>query len=302
MNRVLSTNQKGVTMTYKIVTDSTTDLSESYISSHDIIMLGLTVTLADITYQTIGPNRLSSDFLLKKMAEGENPVTSQINVGQFLEVFKSVVLSGSEVFYIGFSSGLSGTLQSAKMARSMLLEEMPTAKITIFDTLAAASGEGYLVREAVKLRDQGKSVADLVDSLKEIAPRLRSWVMADDLFHLARGGRISKTAATVGTLVNIKPIIDVDPAGQLRQVGKIRGKKKALKTLVTNTLTDFDPAYPHIMIGYSGDPDVAEEVKADLLASDLITEVTLTPLGPTIATHTGTGTLAIFSIGKLKRV
>lgn len=302
MNRVLSTNQKGVTMTYKIVTDSTTDLSENYINSHDIIMLGLTVTLADITYQTIGENRLTSDFLLEKMAEGANPVTSQINVGQFLEVFKSVVLAGDEVLYIGFSSGLSGTLQSAKMARSMLLEEMPTAKITIFDTLAAASGEGYLVREAVKLRDQGKSVADLVDSLKEIAPRLRSWVMADDLFHLARGGRISKTAATVGTLVNIKPIIDVDPDGKLRQVGKIRGKKKAINLLIEKTLDGFDAHFPQVVIGYSGSPDVAESVKTKLLMSDVVKQVILTPLGPTIATHTGTGTLAIFSIGKLKRV
>src|SRR5574337_19567 len=129
-----------------------------------------------------------------------------------------------------------GARGSAKMARSMLLEEMPTAKITIFDTLAAASGEGYLVREAVKLRDQGKSVADLVDSIKEIAPRLRSWVMADDLFHLARRGRISKTAATVGTLVNIKPIIDVDPNSKLRQFGKIRGKKKAINLLIEKTL------------------------------------------------------------------
>ncbi len=109
-------------------------------------------------------------------------------------------------------------------------------------------------------------------------------------------------ATTVGTLVNIKPIIDVDPAGKLRQVGKIRGKKKALKTMVANTLTDFDPAYPHVIIGYSGAPDVAETVKTDLLQSKLITEVTLTPLGPTIATHTGTGTIAIFSIGKTQRL
>ena len=184
----------------------------------------------------------------------------------------------------------------------MLLEEMPTAKITIFDTLAAASGEGYLVREAVKLRDQGKSVADLVDSLKEIAPRLRSWVMADDLFHLARGGRISKTAATVGTLVNIKPIIDVDPDGKLRQVGKIRGKKKAINLLIEKTLDGFDAHFPQVVIGYSGSPDVAESVKTKLLMSDVVKQVILTPLGPTIATHTGTGTLAIFSIGKLKRV
>lgn len=285
-------------MTYKIITDSTTDLSDAYIAAHDVVMLGLTVTLDETTYQTVGLDRLTSDVLLEKMAAGAKPVTSQINVGQFSEIFKSVIQSGNDVLYLGFSSGLSGTYQSAEMAKQLVLDEIPSARITTVNTLAAASGEGYLVKEAVKLRDNGASLDEVVAAMQDLIPRLRSWVMADDLYHLARGGRISKTAATVGTLVNIKPIIDVGPEGQLRQVGKIRGKKKALKTLVANTLTDFDPAYPHVMIGYSGEPDVAEEVKAELLQSDLITEVTLTPLGPTIATHTGTGTIAIFSIGR----
>lgn len=289
-------------MTYKIITDSTTDLSDAYIAAHDVVMLGLTVTLDETTYQTVGLDRLTSDVLLEKMAAGAKPVTSQINVGQFSEIFKSVIQSGNDVLYLGFSSGLSGTYQSAEMAKQLVLDEIPSARITTVDTLAAASGEGYLVKEAVKLRDNGASLDEVVAAMQDLIPRLRSWVMADDLYHLARGGRISKTAATVGTLVNIKPIIDVDPEGQLRQVGKIRGKKKALKTLVANTLTDFDPAYPHVMIGYSGEPDVAEEVKAELLQSDLVTEVTLTPLGPTIATHTGTGTIAIFSIGRTQRL
>jgi DegV family protein with EDD domain len=289
-------------MTYKIITDSTTDLSDAYMAAHDVVMLGLTVTLDETTYQTVGLDRLTSDVLLEKMAAGAKPVTSQINVGQFSETFKSVIHSGNDVLYLGFSSGLSGTYQSAEMAKQLVLDEIPSARITTVDTLAAASGEGYLVKEAVKLRDNGASLDEVVIAMQDLIPRLRSWVMADDLYHLARGGRISKTAATVGTLVNIKPIIDVDPEGQLRQVGKIRGKKKALKTLVTNTLTDFDPAYPHVMVGYSGEPDVAEEVKAELLQSNLITEVTLTPLGPTIATHTGTGTIAIFSIGRTQRL
>lgn len=289
-------------MTYKIITDSTTDLSDAYIAAHDVVMLGLTVTLDETTYQTVGLDRLTSDVLLEKMAAGAKPVTSQINVGQFSEIFKSVIQSGNDVLYLGFSSGLSGTYQSAEMAKQLVLDEIPSARITTVDTLAAASGEGHLVKEAVKLRDNGASLDEVVAAMQDLIPRLRSWVMADDLYHLARGGRISKTAATVGTLVNIKPIIDVGPEGQLRQVGKIRGKKKALKTLVANTLTDFDPAYPHVMIGYSGEPDVAEEVKAELLQSDLITEVTLTPLGPTIATHTGTGTIAIFSIGRTQRL
>lgn len=289
-------------MTYQLITDATTDLSDAYAADHEVIMLGLTVTLGDVAYDTVGPNRLTSDVLLAKMSAGGKPVTSQINVGQFSEVFKSVVLSGQDVLYLGFSSGLSGTFQSAEIAKQMVLDELPSAHITLVDTLAAASGEGYLVKEAVKLRDQGASLTEVVQLIQDLVPRLKSWVMADDLYHLARGGRISKAAATVGTLVNIKPIIDVDPQGKLRQVDKIRGKKKALKQLIDNTLTDFDPAYPNVMIGYSGTPDVAESVRTELLTSDLIETVTLTPLGPTIATHTGTGTIAIFSIGQSHRI
>lgn len=289
-------------MTYQLITDATTDLSDAYAADHEVILLGLTVTLGDIAYDTVGPNRLTSDVLLAKMSAGAKPVTSQINVGQFSEVFKLVVQSGQDVLYLGFSSGLSGTFQSAEIAKQMVLDELPSAHITLVDTLAAASGEGYLVKEAVKLRDQGASLTEVVQLIQDLVPRLKSWVMADDLYHLARGGRISKAAATVGTLVNIKPIIDVDPQGKLRQVDKIRGKKKALKRLIDNTLTDFDPAYPNVMIGYSGTPDVAESVRIELLGSDLIETVTLTPLGPTIATHTGTGTIAIFSIGQSQRV
>jgi DegV family protein with EDD domain len=289
-------------MTYKIITDSTTDLSDAYVAEHDVTMLGLTVTIDDTTYQTVGENRLTSDVLLAKMAAGAQPVSSQINVGQFSEVFQALVQEDVAVLYLGFSSGLSGTYQSAEMAKKMVLDDMPSAQITTVDTLAAASGEGYLVREAIKLRDQGASLAEIVPALQELIPRVRSWVMADDLYHLARGGRISKTAATVGSLVNIKPIIDVDPEGKLRQVGKIRGKKKALKTLIDNTLADLDANYPEIIVGYSGEIEVAEMVKADLLDAPNVQNVTLTPLGPTIATHTGAGTIAIFSIGKTKRI
>ncbi|MDR1606280.1 MAG: DegV family protein [Streptococcaceae bacterium] len=288
-------------MTYQIVTDSTTDLSDDYVAAHDVLMLGLTVTIDQKTYQTVGSARLTSDVLLAKMAEGAQPVSSQINVGQFSEVFKSLVQDGKDVLYLGFSSGLSGTFQSAEMAKQLVQEELPSAKIALVDTLAAASGEGYLIREAIKYRDQGATLEEVTAAIQDLIPRLRSWVMADDLYHLARGGRITKAAATVGTLVNIKPLIDVDPSGKLRQVGRIRGKKKALKTLIDKTLTAIDPAYPTILVGYSGEIDVAELVKADLLQSDLVEEVILTPLGPTIATHTGTGTIAIFSIGKSNR-
>lgn len=288
-------------MTYKIVTDSTTDLSDSYVAEHDIVMLGVTVTMDGVTYQTTGQGHLTSDFLLKKMSEGAKPVTSQVNVGQFLDAFKPIVSQGLEVVYIGFSSGLSGTFQSVKIAKEMILAETPSAKITIIDTLAAASGEGYLVREALKLRDEGKTVSDVVALLEGLVPRLRSWVMADDLFHLSRGGRVSKTAAAVGTLVNLKPIIDVDPEGKLRPAGKIRGKKKALTSVVSTVLAEIDSNYPKVMIGYSGDASVAEKLKNTLLASDLVKEVIVTPLGPTIVAHTGSGTIAVFYIAETKR-
>ena len=282
-------------MTFKILTDSTADLPESWTQEHDVHVLGLTIQLDGQTYETVGSDKLTSEQLLAKMESGSKPTTSQINVGQFEDVFRPYAQEGTAVLYVAFASALSRTYQSAVMAREMVLEDYPEAIITILDTKAASMGEGLLVMKAVEARAAGQSLEQTADLLQSLVPRVKTYFLVDDLNHLMRGGRISKAAALMGSLVNIKPIIAVTADGSLDSVAKVRGKKKAQAEVVRMTLETISE--PLVVIAYAGDKEVAENVREQLLASGQVTEVLILPLGPVISTHTGPGTLGLFSIG-----
>ncbi|MBP2622126.1 DegV family protein [Streptococcus panodentis] len=281
-------------MTFKILTDSTADLPENWTQEQGIEVLGLTIQLDGRTYETVGPDRLTSDQLLAKMEAGSQPTTSQINVGQFEEAFRTYAKEGTAVLYVAFASALSGTYQSAVMARDMVLEDFPDALIRIIDTKAASMGEGLLVMKAAEARAAGKSLTETAVLIQSLVPKVKTYFLVDDLNHLMRGGRISKTAALMGSLVNIKPIIAVKGDGTLDSVAKVRGKKKAQAEVVRLTLDGI--ADPRVVIAYAGERETAENLKEQLLASDQVTEVLLVPLGPVISTHTGPGTLGLFSI------
>ena len=289
-------------MTFQIITDATADLPDEFILEHQLLVLDMIITIDGKAYSTSGKGKLTSEALLSELAAGKKAVTSAVGTGEAQEAFKKFIENGTEVLYLAFSSGLSGTFQSATIARDLVLEEYSEAKLTVIDSLAAASGEAYLLEEVVKLRDAGKTVAETVTALNDLIPRLKSWFMVDDLNFLARGGRISKTAALVGTMASIKPVLDVDSTGHLRQVSKVRGSKKAIKALIDNTLEDFDENYPRIMIAYSGTAEAAKSAKEEFLKNLSNVQIDIRPLGPVISAHTGSGTLAIFSIGKKLRL
>ncbi|HEL9630288.1 TPA: DegV family protein [Streptococcus suis] len=286
-------------MTFTIVTDSTSDLPISWVQENDVTVLGLTINLDGVTYETVGENRLTSTDLLAKMETGGLPTTSQVNVGQFEEVFEAAVKEGKEVLYLAFSSALSGTYQSGIIARDMVLDNYPDAVIEIVDTKAAAIGEGYLVMQAAQSRATGKSLAETKALIEDLVPRLRTYLLVDDLNHLVRGGRLSKAAALIGGLVNIKPLLALNAEGKLEAIAKIRGRKKGIKEMLNLTLDNLD--HSTVMVAYTGDLDAAEAIKATLLEDSRVSDVLLTELGPIIATHTGTGALAIISINKEER-
>ncbi|BBD43033.1 DegV family protein [Streptococcus anginosus] len=283
-------------MTFKILTDSTADLPENWTQENDVQVLGLTIQLDGQTYETVGAGKLTSQELLDKMESGSKPTTSQINVGQFEDVFRGYAKEGTPVLYVAFASALSGTYQSAVMAREIVLEDFPDALIRIIDTKAASMGEGLLVMKAAEARAAGQTLEQTADLIESLVPKVKTYFLVDDLNHLMRGGRISKTAALMGSLVNIKPVIAVKGDGRLDSVAKVRGKKKAQTEVVRMTLEDI--ADPRVVIAYAGadSQEVAQVLKEQLLMSEQINDVLVLPLGPVIATHTGPGTLGLFSI------
>lgn len=286
-------------MTFKIITDSTADLDENWANEHDVEILGLTIQLDGKIYETVGPDRLTSETLLESMKNGGKPTTSQVNVGQFEESFRRHAANGDEVLYLAFSSVLSGTYQSSMIARDLVLEDHPDATIEIVDTLAAAGGEGYLSVLAAAARDEGKTLEETKAMIVDILPRLRTYFLVDDLYHLMRGGRLSKTSAIMGSLANIKPLLWLDKTGKLVPLAKIRGRKKALKEVVSQATKSI--AHRTAVVAYANDLEGAEGLKESLLEHEEIDDVLIMPLGPVISAHVGPGTLAVFTIGKEAR-
>lgn len=286
-------------MTFTIMTDSTADLNQTWAEDHDIVLIGLTILCDGEVYETVGPNRISSDYLLKKMKAGSHPQTSQINVGEFEKVFREHAKNNKALLYLAFSSVLSGTYQSALMARDLVREDYPDAVIEIVDTLAAAGGEGYLTILAAEARDSGKNLLETKDIVEAVIPRLRTYLLVDDLFHLMRGGRLSKGSAFLGSLASIKPLLWIDEEGKLVPIAKIRGRQKAIKEMVAQVEKDI--ADSTVIVSYTSDQGSAEKLREELLAHENISDVLMMPLGPVISAHVGPNTLAVFVIGQNSR-
>ncbi|HEP1660002.1 TPA: DegV family protein [Streptococcus pyogenes] len=286
-------------MTFTIMTDSTADLNQTWAEDHDIVLIGLTILCDGEVYETVGPNRINSDYLLKKMKAGSHPQTSQINVGEFEKVFREHAKNNKALLYLAFSSVLSGTYQSALMARDLVREDYPDAVIEIVDTLAAAGGEGYLTILAAEARDSGKNLLETKDIVEAVIPRLRTYFLVDDLFHLMRGGRLSKGSAFLGSLASIKPLLWIDEEGKLVPIAKIRGRQKAIKEMVAQVEKDI--ADSTVIVSYTSDQGSAEKLREELLAHENISDVLMMPLGPVISAHVGPNTLAVFVIGQNSR-
>ena len=216
---------------FKILTDSTADLPMDYLKEHGIGCMPISYILDGVTYG--GDKELDwKEFYSMMRTEGKMPTTSQINPAEAKEYFAEYIKTDKEILHLAFSSGLSGTCANLRIAAQEIMEEHPDVKIIVLDSLCASMGEGLFVHKAVKLRDQGKSMEETARWLEEHVRNLVHVFTVDDLFHLYRGGRVSRTAAVIGTLVSIKPKLHVDDEGHLIVIGKVRGRKKSLNALV----------------------------------------------------------------------
>lgn len=282
---------------FKIVTDTTADLPESYLKEHDIECLFLPYMMEGTTY--LKENDMDVKEFYEKVRNGSMPTTSQVNPDQAEKCFRRIVQTHKEILYIAFSSGLSGTYNSGMIAANAVMEDYPDVKIVVIDSLAASLGEGLLVYKAVQLRDCGMTLDEVTKYVEKNKLNICHIFTVDDLFHLQRGGRVSKTTAIVGTLANIKPILHVDEQGHLTMIGKIRGRRKALTELVNLMEKSIGSIENDIVFISHGDcVEDAEYVAKCVKERFNIEAVLINYVGQTVGAHSGPGTLALFFMGK----
>ena len=286
-------------MGIKIITDSSCDLPREYVDDNNIEVISLVLNLnGQIIKDDLGKTLSYKDFY-QKMRDGATPTTSQVNAHEFEEAFIKHIKNGDSIIYISISASLSGTFNSANIAKNNLLEEYPEAKIELVDSLSASMGQGLLVLKACEMRDNGASIEEIVEWIEENKRKVIHSILIDDLNHLKRGGRISGATATIGGLLNIKPSAYLDDEGKLAQGEKIKGKKKALRFLaneVKERAIDSENEVLYICHG-----DCQEEAKSlrDIIEEEVkFKNVIINYVGNVIGAHTGPGALAVIFLGK----
>ena len=286
-------------MDFEIVTDSCCNLLEDMIDDFGIHVLPLTFMVdgEDEVYQSyLKGERTDLKQFYTMMREGKVFKTSLPNLAESEALFRELLGSGRDVLYIAFSSGLSGTYQALSLMAAQLQEEFPERKIHVVDSLAASGGQGLLVWYAVQHARAGESIDQVRDWLEENKLHLAHWFTVDDLMFLFRGGRVSKTAAWAGTLLNIKPVLHVDDEGHLIPMEKVRGRKKSLNALIDHMEKSANkPISDQMVFITHGDCiEDAEYVAAKIKERFGVREVVINYVDPVIGAHSGPGTMALF--------
>ena len=281
---------------YQILTDSTCDFPDAMYSRLNLAVVPLTVRFRDKEADDRNDDSLKE--LYAGLRAGETTTTAAVNPQRWAEAMEPSLKAGQDLLVMTFSSGLSTTCQSARIAAEELRERYPERTIHVVDTLAASLGEGLLVYQACRLRDSGMDLDTLHSWVEENKLHLCHWFTVDDLMYLKRGGRISPTTALVGTMLQIKPVLHVDDAGHLISVSKARGRKAAINALAERmaaTMGAFDNTT--VAISHGDCREEAEELAAVLKERFGVQEVLISYVGAVIGSHSGPGTLALFFFG-----
>lgn len=288
---------------YKIVIDSNSDLPLNYVTSNNIPFVSLTFNYKDHIYVDDFGQTISHKNFYDEVRSGELPTTSQVNTYVFEELFRKHLSEGYDIIYIAFSSALSGTHNSAVMARNTLIEEFPDAKITVIDSKAASMGEGLIVYYAYTLMKNSAAYDEVVNWVETNKLKVNHWFTVDDLNHLKRGGRVSAASAAIGTLLDIKPILLVNDEGRLAPVTKVKGRKKSIKALFEKLSEKIVDAENQVIGISHGDCLAEAEFLAELIKKQFnVKDILISPIGPGVGTHSGPGTLALFFIGENRNI
>lgn len=287
---------------YVITTDSNSDVLPEFIKENDLTIIPQYYSFGDTVYGD-ELNMPPHEFY-ETMRKGELPKSQANNPAVIRDKFEKILKEGKNILHIAFSSALSGSCNNVVMTANELLEDYPDRMIMVFDSLNASLGEGVSVYRAVELWKEGKSMEEVYDILMEERDHVNVSFTVNDLYHLQRGGRVSKTTAVVGSLVNIKPILVVTSTGELKSDGTVRGRKKSLKTLVARLeeSLDLDSYGKDRMVAVlHGDCIDDAKAVADMVKELGFTNVIINDVSPSIGTHAGPGVVGLINYGKTRK-
>ena len=284
---------------YTIVTDSSCDLPAPLLEKMGIRVVPLAVNLDGKTYFNYPDGRaIGFEEYYAQLRSGKQATTSAVNMSLFRTVMEAELIAGHDVLYLGFSSGLSGTFNAGAMAARELQEEYPEFELIAVDTLCACMGQGLLVYLAALEKAGGKSMHEVWDFVEAQKLHNCHWYTVDDLQHLKRGGRIGGTTARLGTMLNIKPVMNMDNEGKLAAVSKARGRAAALRALVDKMGEQaIEPEKQTVFIAHADCYDDAHKV-AEMIHERFGSKSLINYIGPVIGAHAGPGTVALFFVGK----
>ena len=287
---------------FVITADSNCDLLPEYIKEHNV---GIIPHYYDIDGVTYGDEiNLTPKEFYDEMRKGKMPTTMASNPAVISETFQKYADQGVDVLHLSFSSALSGGHSNVVCGAQEICEENPGMTIQVLDTMNVSLGEGMVVMMAVRMKEAGKSMQEIVDWIEENKLHFTVHFVVDDLFHLHRGGRVSKTTAIVGSMINVKPILSVDDEGKLVSRGTVRGRKKALSSVVTRAIENMPEEYRNdkydICVVHADCEDEAKML-ADMLKEKLNHDVMINVISPSIGAHTGPGAIGVLCMGE-KRI
>lgn len=288
-------------MSYRLVSDATLDLPVELVEKYSIFVVPMAFTLdgEEILHYPDERN-MSNEAFYEALKEGKTAVTSQINPTTYVDLLTPILEGGEDILYVAFTSGLSGTYQSAVLAKEMLEEDFPDRKIYVVDSLCASAGLGYFMKLIGEKKAAGMDIDSLQDWVLANRNRIAHWFTVDDLFHLQRGGRLSFAEAMLGSALKIKPVISVDNKGELYVESKVRGNRKGVEYMLSKIRETMDATERSVFVGHGACEDRALELKARIEEETDATSVEIAKIGPVIGAHTGPGMLAVLFMEKEK--
>lgn len=289
---------------YIITCCSTADLDRVYMEELGVPFVMFHYKMNDVSYPDDLYTSITPEAFYKSIAEGAEPVTSQVNAEEYARMFEPILQSGKDVLHLTLSSGISGTLNSANIAKEEMEEKYPGRRVVVIDSLSASSGYGMIVVKARENQQAGMSLEENEAWLRSHVQKQQAWFFSTDLTSYIRGGRVSKTAGFVGTMLSICPLLNMNDEGKLIPRTKHRGKKAVTQEIVKRMqqYAENGAAYSdRCFISQSACREDAEAVAA-LVRKNFpkVKEVRIFDIGTVIGSHTGPGTVALFFWGENK--